>query len=568
MVNIISSKIIKPRFIKPSQRQAYVWIIAALCIGLILAFPTLSIFWQALDLPSSRSSSEAVSGIYSLTSFLIHMLPIYGLNSFFLLLGVGTLTLIIGISTAWMVSMIAIPSRRILEFGLILPLAIPSYLVGWIYADISKGIEGIPNIRNLAGAIFVLSLTLYPYVYLLARAAFLQQSKQLFDAGRVLGQSSFTCFWRLALPVARPAIAIGTILALLEALNDIGVSEHYGVRSLTVGIFERWLGLGDDVGAARLAISMLVVTLLLITLERLSRPSLIFSAHNQHNQTSPSSAKQKGANCPRYKAVAYLQVSRVKGIMLAFVCFLPIFFGFILPVFALVSGFFQRKEIIEWQNYVEPAFNSLKLALIAGLAAVILSLILVYAYRLHKGGWILSFILRFAGSGYAMPGAVIAVGLLTPLALIDHGIANLYQALSDNRLQSALLLSGSGFILIYAYLVRFIAPALGSIEQSMQKISTHLDDAARIGGLSANKSLYKIHIPLSKGGIATGALLVFVDVMKELPATLLLRPFGFETLATYIYQYASDESFIKAIPGGLIIVLIGLIPVWLLIKRK
>ncbi len=487
-------------------------------------------------------------------------LPGYITNTLILMAGVGVSVLITGVSTAWVVTHYEFPLRRQFEWMLLLPLAFPAYVIAYIYTDLLefagpvqgalRGVFGwelardywFPNIRSMGGGIFLMGLVLYPYVYLLARAAFLEQSQSLFEASRMLGHRPFKAFYTIALPMARPAIAVGVSLALMETLNDFGTIDFFAIRTLTAGLYDVWLGMGNLGGAAQISCTMLTFVILLVSLEYFGR----------RRQRYFQSAQ-------RFQHKQRIQLSGRKAWWLSLICALPITLGFLLPLILLgqlAIDYFDRSWTVEFRRY---AFNSVMLSTIAALLAVLVGLLIAYTRRLHQKSKKILIASRLASLGYAVPGAVLAVGVIIPFAALDNWVDAM--AREWFGFSTGLILSGTIFAVIFAYVVRFLAVSIGSIESSMSKVSDSMDMAARTLGYPPGQVLTKFHLPLIKGGLLTAGMVVFVDSMKELPATLILRPFNFETLATYVYQFASDEMIGESALGSLFIVLVGLLPV-------
>jgi iron(III) transport system permease protein len=404
-----------------------------------------------------------------------------------------------------------------------------------------------PNIRSLWGAILMLILVLYPYVYLLARLAFLEQSVCTLEASRSLGCNPWRSFFTVALPLARPSIIAGLALALMETLNDFGTVEYFGVSTFTTGIYRTWLGMGQRSAAAQLAAFLMLFVLTLIVLERWSR--------SQARYYQTASATQQ---LPRY------QLGWLRGSIAWLMCLLPVAFGFIVPavylVYLTISNFSDTFDSDFWSL----TNHSFILAIISAVLATIVALVMAYGQRLQPN-LIMRTAVRIGAIGYAIPGSVIAVGTLIPVGQFDNAFDSWMKA--NFGISTGLLLSGTVATLIFAYLVRFLAVAFGSVESSLNKITPNLDDASRSLGYGATSTLLKVHTPLMWGGLLTSTMLVFVDVMKELPATLVIRPFNFDTLAIRVYQYASDERLVEASAPALAIVLVGIIPVVFLSLR-
>ena len=483
------------------------------------------------------------------------VLPRYLQNSLALSLGVSVGTSVLGVSTAWLVSMCQFPGRRFFEWGLLLPLAAPAYLLAYIYTDWLEyfgpvqttirqwgGWENasdywFPPVRSLGGAIVLFSLVLYPYIYLITKVAFAEQGRKTLEASRSLGRTPWQSFFAVALPLARPAWMAGLALVLMETLNDFGTVQYFGVETFTTGIYRTWFGLGERLGATQLAAMLLLGILSLLLIERWGR------RQSQYFQT----------DAPQSFSPYLLRGGQA---LLAIVtCGLPIALGLLLPGTLLVL-----LTVDNWERSVNAKFwdligNSLTLAIVTGLLAVILGLILGYGVRLNPQRVVRGSV-RLVGMGYAIPGAVIAVGVLLPVSWLDQGLDVLQKGIKN-----PFLLSGTAIVLVVGYLVRFLSVALGAIESSLARISPNLDQASRSLGYNPLQTLLRVHVPLLRGGLLTAIMLVFVDVMKELPATIVLRPFNFDTLAIRVYQYASDERLAEAAAPALTILLVGLVPV-------
>ncbi len=527
------------------------WSTVGLSVALVVAIPIVSVLTLAL-FPEENIWPHLASTV----------LPKYIRNTLALLLGVGLGTVLIGVATAWLVTMTRFPGRRIFEWALLLPFAVPAYVIAYVYTDLLeyagpvqgflRGLFGwqrgadywFPDIRSLGGAICMMTLVLYPYVYLLSRAAFLEQSVDVLETSRVLGCGSLSTFFRVSLPIARPAIAVGLALALIETLNDFGTVDYFGVSTLTAGIYDVWLGMGNLGGAAQIATVMLVFVVALITLERLGRRRRRYFQAIRRTET-----------LPEYP----LQGSR--AVLATLACLTPIVAGFVVPVFVLLIYAITYFEISWTPEFHVYARNSLLLSGSAAALAVVIGVILAYSQRLKPSGK-LSVCIRFASLGYAVPGAVLAIGVIIPFAGIDNTIDSFMREQFD--FSTGLILSGTVFAVIFAYVVRFLAIAVGAIEVSLGKVTPTMDMSARTLGHTPASTLARVHVPLIRGGLMTAVLLVFVDCLKELPATLILRPFNFETLATNVYQFASDELIEQAALGALMIVVTGLLPVILL----
>lgn len=478
--------------------------------------------------------------------------------------GVGLMTLVIGTGTAWLVTMYRFPGRAILDRLLVIPLAMPAYITAYCYAELldyagplqtamraafgwqSARDYWFPDIRSVGGAVFILSLALYPYVYLSARASFVQQSVCVLEVARTLGRTSMGTFWAVALPLCRPALAAGVALAMMEALADLGAVQYLGVQSLTAAIYATWLQRSNLGGAAQLAAVMLFFIVLLFAAERMAR-----GRSRVHHTTG------------RYRSIPFQDLVGWKGWLAAALCAAPFLLGFVLPFSVLVDSTIRNAQDALDSRFFAAATNSLILASLAAIFAVLFGLILGCARRV-SGGPLLGGALRLASIGYAVPGTVLAVGLLVPLAAIDNGVDAWTRA--HLGFSTGLLLSGTLFALVLACVIRFLAVALGSVEAGFERISPNLDAAGRALGETQLGTLLRVQLPLIAPALGSAGLLVFVDGMKELPATLLLRPFNFDTLATHVYSFASLEQLEQAAHGALAIVLVGLVPVLILHK--
>ena len=490
------------------------------------------------------------------------VLPRYLLNSFILMLGVGCGVSVIGVGAAWLVTMCRFPGSRIFEWAMLLPLATPAYILAYTYTELlefygpvqmwlreifgwtSVSDYWFPQIRSLGGAIALLTLTLYPYVYLLTRVAFLEQSTCTLEASRSLGANPWRSFFTIALPLARPAIMAGLALALMETLNDFGTVQYFGVDTFTTGIYRTWFGMGERVAAAQLAAVLLLFILWLILLELWSR--------RQAKYYQTTSQQQQLKRFP---------LDGIRGIATSFACLLPVFFGFLLPAGLLLEMTITESGASFRGRFWDYASHSLTLAGITAVLGVAIALLMAYGVRLNPN-WGMGVSTRIAAMGYAIPGSVIAVGILIPIGTIDNAIDTFMRSMFG--ISTGLLLSGTMTALVFAYLVRFMAVAFGAVESSLVKIKPSLDDASRSLGYGVTKTLIKVHVPMMWGGLLTGAMLTFVDVMKELPATMVIRPFNFDTLAIRVYNLAADERLSEAAGPALAIVLVGIIPVIIL----
>ena len=489
------------------------------------------------------------------------VLPEYIGNTLVLCLGVGLGVIVVGVVTAWLTAMHDFPGRRVFEWALVLPLAVPAYVLAYVYTDFlqfvgplqtllrdtfgwSRGDYWFPDVRSLGGAITMFVFVLYPYVYMIARAAFMERASGMLEAARTLGVGAWASFFRVSLPLARPAVAAGTALALMETLADYGTVSYFAVQTFTTGIYRAWFSLGDRIAAAQLAALLLGFVVLLLALERVSRGRARF--HNTTGRNRPLSGRR---------------LSGWRAAVAFSACALPLVLGFLLPAGLLLRLTLSEGDTQFGERFVLLARNSFVLAGVTAACAVMLALVLAYAARQSKG--LLSRGLnRAVGLGYAVPGSVIAVGVLIPVTRLDNLIAAGWQSLFGSN--PGLLLTGGIAALVYAYLVRFLAVALQTVGASLSKITPSMDDAAKSLGCSQGETLRRVHMPLLRGSLFTACLLVFVDVMKELPATLVMRPFNFDTLATQTFTLASDERLAEASTAALAIVVVGLVPLILL----
>ena len=527
------------------------WSAAALLISLIALLPILAIVAIALK-PSGDTWPHLVANV----------LPGALRRTLLLLAGVGTLSLLIGTGTAWLVTMYRFPGRRYFQWLLLLPLAIPTYIIAYSYLellDYSGTVQSalralfgwrdarsywFPDIRSLGGAILVMSAVLYPYVYITARATFIAQSVCVLEVSRTLGRNSVQTFWEVALPLARPALAAGVALALMETLNDIGAVEFFGVRTLTVAVYDTWLDRNNLAGAAQIACVMLLFVFALLVLERALRASRRF-----HHTTG------------KYRRLPEDTLEGVRGALAALGCAVPVLFGFLIPAGVLLHDALAHVAAGLAPAFWRAALNSLLLAAAAASLAVGFALVLAYARRQTRSKLVHG-ASTLPAISYAVPGTVLAVGLLIPLAGVDNFVDSLSRSLFG--VPTGLLLSGTAFAIVLAYTIRFLAAGLGAVEAGLSKVSRNVDEAARSLGATISEMLFKVHLPLLRPALGAAALLVFVDSMKELPATLLLRPFNFDTLATQVFTLVSLYRYEEAGLSALTIVAASLAPVLLL----
>ena len=519
------------------------WI--ALGLAAMLAVPVLYVAGN-IFVPSGGTWTHLVATV----------LPEYIRNTAWLAIGVGIGVMLVGVATAWLVTMCSFPGRRTFEWTLILPLAVPAYVMAYAYTDFLevsgpvqtwlREVTGwrvreywFPDIRSLGGAISVMVFVLYPYVYLVTRAAFLEQSVGVLEVGRTLGHGAWGSFFRIALPLARPAIAAGTSLALMETLADFGTVSYFAVPTFTTGIFRAWFSMGDPVSAAQLSAMLLGFVACVLLLERTTRGRARY-----HNQ-SPRK------RMPSFVLTGWRMVAAIA------VCLTPLVIGFLLPAAILLRLTLAQGDEQFGVRFLTLARNSVTVSAVAAVLAIALALLMAYAARLYPGR-LTSSANRVASLGYAIPGTVIAVGVLVPVSKLDHALDAFLS--STFGLSTGLLLSGGIAALVYAYLVRFFSVALQTVEVGLTRITPSMESAARSLGCSPAGVLRRVHAPLLTGSLLTAGLMVFVDVMKELPATFAMRPFNFDTLAVQAYNLAADERLAEAATASLAIVAVGLVP--------
>jgi iron(III) transport system permease protein len=490
-----------------------------------------------------------------------YVLPLALRDTALLLFGVGLVALGAGAGSAWLISLYDFPGRGLLLWLLPLPLAIPTYIAAYVYVDLFEplgllhrmltlwlptrdALVLLPNLRSLPGAILIIGLVLYPYVYLSARATFQLQSAEFAEAARTLGANRWNVFRRISLPMARPALAVGLALVALETLNDIGASEYLGIRTLTVSIFTTWLNRGSLAGAAQLSCLVLVIVAGLIAMERYGRRNAV----TEFSSESPRLTERA-------------ELGGMKGWLTFAACALPALLGFIVPLLFLLHQSVRRSLLTVDAAIWRDAFNSVTFAALATLVALGLGFATILAIRWRPATW-KSVTANIAQMGYALPGLVLALGLLAPVLAIDNGLNTLAAALGLSL--PGLVLMGSGAAVVTAYVIRFLAVPTGFIRAGFERIPRDYDDSARSAGASEMTAMRRIHLPLLRPALLGAAIVVFVDCLKELPATLLLRPMNVETLATSIYQYASRGSFEDGALAALLIVAASIGPVaWL-----
>lgn len=529
------------------------WNIITLLIALLVSIPILTVAVN-IFIPSGDIWQHLASTVLS----------DYIKNSIWLLFGVGSGVLVLGVGTAWLVTMCRFPGSHWFNWLLILPMAVPAYLMAYTYTDFLaftgpfqsfiRDITGwglgdywFPNIRSVQGAITMMSFVFFPYVYLLTRAAFLEQSSSLLEASRSLGATPVESFYKIALPLARPSIAAGMALALMETLNDFGTVDYFGVQTFTTGIYRTWFGLGERAAAAQLSGFLLIFILVLILLERWSR--------NKMNVKQGSTG--------RYKSLYIYELSGWKAWLSTTFCAIPVIIGFIIPVGILAEMMISNFDTAVDSRFIQFSLNTIYVAVLAGLLALFVALIMAYGVRLNPNIFTKSFT-RIGAMGYAIPGSVIAVGILIPFGWFDNVIDSWFR--ENAGFSTGLILSGTIVALVFAYVVRFLAVAFNTVEASLGKITPNMDEAAEGMGFGFGKILRKIHIPMMSGSLFAAIMLVVVDVIKELPATLIVRPFNFDTLAVQVYRLASDERLSESSGAALAIILVGLVPVFILSK--
>lgn len=514
-------------------------------------------------LPVATVAVLAISTRDNIWPHLLHtVLPASLRDTVLVLAGVGALVLAVGTGAAWLTTMYRFPGRGLLDRLLVLPLAVPTYIAAYCYVellDYSGPIQSalraafgwrsardywFPEIRSVWGAILILSMVLYPYVYLAARATFVQQSVCMLEVARTLGRTALGTFWAVALPLARPALAGGVALVLMECLNDLGAVQYLGVQTLSASIYTTWQQRGSLGGAAQISMVALLFVMCVLLAERFAR------GHAQYHNTTG-----------RFRSIPFAELEGWRAPAAALLCALPVLLGFVAPMLVLVAQGLTHVSDALAADFWKAALNSVLVAASAALVTVVLGLTLAYARRLAPTRLVRPLV-RVAGLGYALPGTVLALGLLISLAAFDNRVDAMMR--SAFGISTGLMLSGSITVIVLAYTVRFLAVSLSAFEAGFERLSPNLDAAARTLGETGLSALWRVHLPLLLPTLGSAALIVFVDGMKELAATLLLRPFNFETLATHVYSFAALEQFEKSALGALTIVLIGLLPVLLL----
>ncbi|MCO4860525.1 iron ABC transporter permease [Cupriavidus sp. WGlv3] len=530
-----------------SRRRFHPLTLATVAMALLIAVPVLVIA-SAVLLPAGDTWRHLIDTV----------LAEYVLNTVWLLCGVAAGVLLLGVTTAWLVSTCRFPGHGVMEWALVLPMAMPAYVIAYAYTDalqFAGPVQGwlreltgwrareywFPEIRSLGGAIALFSLVLYPYVYLTARAAFLQQTQNTLEAARLLGHGTWSRLWRVVLPLARPGIVAGTALAMMETLADFGTVAYFAIPTFSTGIYRAWFSLGDKNAAAQLSACMLLFVAAILLMERASRGrAQVFG-----NQRRAAAWTLDGA----------------QGWLALAACLVPVLLGFVVPALMLCRMAFTDGDAQFGPRFVGLVRNSFLLASATALAAVAVALAVGYAARAVNGkrSWLMRGLTRVCGMGYALPGSVIAVGVLVPVARLDNALSAWLQ--QQFGVSVGLLLTGGIAALVYALLVRFLGVALQTVNAGLGKITPSMDAAARSLGHGPGATLRRVHLPMLRGSLLTAALIVFVDVMKELPATFVMRPFNFDTLAVQAYNLAADERLTEAATASLVIVAVGLLPV-------
>lgn len=524
--------------------------IAAMLLSALVAMPLIAIFVIALT-----------GGTNGWQHLLVNVLPRSGAQTLFLLIMTGAFTTITGVTTAWLVTMFDFPFRRLLSFALVLPLAIPSYLAAYAFGEfldfagpVQSGLRALfgyqtirdywfPDIRSLGGAVLVLGSVLYPYIYLSTRAAFGLQGRFAADAARTLGVGPLRLFLSVQLPMARPAIIIGLALVMMETLNDIGAVEYLGVHTLTFTIYETWLNRGNLAGATQIAACLVLIVGALIVIERRARRRQRFAAGKA------TAMHQRSARVP---------LSPARGWLATLVCALPFLSGFAIPVLVLGSYALKRLNGLADPKLLKALLHSLEVSLPVAVITLFGGFLLAYAQR-ERPSWPTRFAVRVGSLGYGIPGTVLAIGVLLPLAGLDNAVDGIMR--SHLGISTGLLLSGTAFAIIYAHSVRFMTLAEGTVDAGFQKLSPHLDMASRTLGRTRLQTLVGVLLPNIRPAAITASLLVFIESLKELPATIMLRPFNFNTLSTMVYESASRSRVQDAALPALVIIAAGLVPV-------
>lgn len=552
----LSTKLGKPRALErlslfDNDAPPLGWAIAVSAILALILLPLLTTFYIAL------TSSDNIW-----PHLVRNVLPNVIFDTLALTFGVAFISICIGVGSAWLVTMYRFPGRAVVDYLLVLPLAMPTYIVAYCYVDLLDHAGPVqtwlaevfgwqnpkqswfPEVRSLPGAILILASVLYPYVYLTARASFVQQSVCVLEVARTLGQTASGVFWSIGLPLARPAIAAGAVLVVMESLNDLGAVQHLGIDTFSASIYATWMQRSSLAGAAQLSSLLLVFIVIILLLER----------HLRHGAKSFHTTG-------RYRAIPVERIEGYKGYLTLFLVSLPFLLGFVIPVSVLVQNASTHLGDALESGFLYAVGDSLLVATAGAIATVLAALTVAYARRLSPHPYFKSSV-WLSSLGYAAPGTVLALGLLFSLGGLDAGINSFFEA--GFGFSSGQIFSGTILAIVIAYVIRFCAVAMANVDAGLERISPSLDAAARTLGETTFTTFWRVHLRLLMPAIGAAALLVFVDAMKELPATLLLRPFNFETLATHVYNLVSLEQFEQSSLGALAIVLVGIIPVLLL----
>ena len=492
------------------------------------------------------------------------VLPTYTRNTLILATSVSLLAAIVGTATAWLVTMYHFPGSRLLEILLVLPLAFPAYVLAYAYTTLLdhpglvqtmlRDVTGwgprdywFPEVRSMGGAVTMLTCVLYPYVYLLARASFRQQAVNPYLVARTLGQSALGAFWRVALPMARPAVAGGMLLVIMETIADYGTVAHFNVQTFATGIYQTWFSVGDRAAAAQLALCLLTLALLLVFLERVQR----------------GRARRAGPG-GRAKAMEKVPLTGAQGGLASLLCLLPVVIGFLVPLLMLFSMAVNSGQNPFDARYLRFFVNSVTVSAVAAGLTVVGAVLVAFRARVESKPSSQR-LLMFSSMGYAVPGGVIAIGLMVPFGRFDNWLDSVME--TTFGIDTGLLITGSIWLLVLAYVIRFMAAAINAYESGLSTVPLHFDAVARSLGQSRPGVLWRIHIPAANTSVQTAALIVFVDAMKELPATLILHPFNFQTLAVQAHRLASDERLAEAAVPSLALVAVGVLPVVLLCRN-
>jgi iron(III) transport system permease protein len=526
------------------------WVFPAVAVTAVILVPLFVIILEFL---------RPASGIWQ--HFITSLIPEYLKNTIILLAGTGLLTFIMGTGSAWLVSMYRFPGRIFLSWALVMPITIPAYILGYTWAGmldytsplytllrerwaVDTGAYLFFNLLSTEGAIVVFSLSLYPYVYLISRAFFMSQSAAMLETAASMGRSPMQGFFLVALPMARPAIVAGVTLVLMEVLNDYGLVRYFGVDTFTTGIFSAWFAFGDRSTALRLAGWLVLMVLLIIMLEKMQRGRARFDVLGSS-----------------YRPISRRDPGRAAGIMASAACSVPFVLGFLLPFVTLLMWTIRTAPVVVDMSFIRLTANSFMLAASAALTGMAVAMLLLFSLRVSRSR-VVYFLSKTATLGYALPGAVVAIGILIPLLAIDSGFRQMQEIIAGGSMR--LMISSSLFALVYAYLVRFLAVGYNSLEAGYERISPSIDESAASLGSSKRRLLKELHLPLLRGTLLGGGLLIFVDVLKELPLTLILRPFNFDTLAIRAFEYASDERVAQSAPAALVVIITAMVPAFML----